>query len=62
MKHPSNRLERKRLAEAKALQLFKPKKINAKKKHREELTLQEAQDEIARAYRDDLPRSDQTVN
>jgi hypothetical protein len=47
MIHPTNRLERKRSAEAKALRLFKPKKINGKKRHKiVELLEKETQDEL----------------
>lgn len=52
MVHPTNRLERRRSAEAKALQLFKPKKINGKKRHKiVELQTKETEDELSQ-YRD----------
>lgn len=61
--HPHDRAERKRLAEARALEKLVPKKINAKKKHIvEDLLQQEAQDEIAAAYTGDITRVDQTVD
>ena len=50
--HPKDRFERKRLAEAKALEHFVPKRINGKKrKIQVDLKQKETEDELA-GYRD----------
>jgi len=52
MNHPSNRAERRRSAEAKALQVLRPKKINGKKrKIYTEIAEKESEDAL-RGYRD----------
>jgi hypothetical protein len=60
-KHPNNRAERKRLAEAKALEnpLFRNKRIDGKKrKIITDLKAKEAEDELRRIRTDDQQETD----
>ena len=52
MNHPTNRAERRRSAEAKALERLRPQRINGKKrKIKVELLNKETQDELAEDHR-----------